>query len=396
MILARSLGPAARGELATVLLWVAFLGMAGDMGLGFAFSYFAGKNVSRVGRLWGVALQVSATTGSVLAIVGMVCLPRILGTPSDTVVSGFRIALLSLPFTLASGHQSFLLLGAGLVRRFNCVRLFLSLAYAVGIALLWVMGRAGVLAYVRVFLVVQILGCVFAFALLASRFKLKCGGGEVRLSELFGYGMKTFFSSVAGQVSLRIDQLLMSIFLNPVQLGNYVVAVALSAVPGPLFSSLGIVALPRITQAPDRQAAGKEALRLVLFGLLAGGAASILGVIAVPRVLPLVFGAAYSASVLSAQVLLVATLFQGLNLIQGNSLRALGYPGRPAVAEGIGMVISLVLLALLLPRMGILGAAVASLAAYAMIFGLQLLLLLRSSDLEGRRLLEYFNWKRGN
>jgi O-antigen/teichoic acid export membrane protein len=50
-------------------------------------------------------------------------------------------------------------------------------------------------------------------------------------------------------------------------------------------------------------------------------------------------------------------------------MRAIGRPGVPAIAEGIGLVATVALLLLLLPALGIVGAAIASLAAYSVVAG---------------------------
>src|ERR1035437_8828361 len=50
--LARSLGPGGRGELATAFLWPNVLMLFGDLGLGFAFSYFVARERDKVSELW--------------------------------------------------------------------------------------------------------------------------------------------------------------------------------------------------------------------------------------------------------------------------------------------------------------------------------------------------------
>ena len=86
-----------------------------------------------------------------------------------------------------------------------------------------------------------------------------------------------------------------------------------------------------------------------------------------PWFVPLVFGASYQPAVRPAQLLMFAGLFQGANTILGSSLRGLGHPGLPALAELTGMIVTAGLLWLLLPTWRILGAAYASLIAYAVV-----------------------------
>src|SRR5262249_38652466 len=100
----------------------------------------------------------------------------------------------------------------------------------------------------------------------------------------------------------------------------------------------------------------------------------------------LVFGKHYGPAVSSAQILMFAGLFQGLNAVLGNSLRGRGRPSLPAVAEGAGAVLTVLLLYILLPRLGIVGAAIASVAAYLTVTLLEFGFVARMSGVTSRQL----------
>jgi O-antigen/teichoic acid export membrane protein len=163
----------------------------------------------------------------------------------------------------------------------------------------------------------------------------------------------------------------MSLFLVSQQLGLYVVAVAVGGILGPLLNAVTIIVLPRTSHASSDAAGALLAARYVKGAVLVSLPALLLLIVLMPWALPAVFGIRYAPAVLSAQFLLVAALFQGVNGILGNSLRGLGRPGWPAISEAIGMVLTILILYALLPSLGILGAAIASLIAYACVAILQ-------------------------
>ena len=70
--------------------------------------------------------------------------------------------------------------------------------------------------------------------------------------------------------------------------------------------------------------------------------------------------------------------FGGVSTL-ANSLRGMGLPGRAAISESVGLVATMALLFALLPLWGIVGAAVASLAAYGIVALLQLQFVFRAS-----------------
>jgi O-antigen/teichoic acid export membrane protein len=127
------------------------------------------------------------------------------------------------------------------------------------------------------------------------------------------------------------------------------------------------VVMPLMKPADPRESVLRAA-GFVQFGLLAGGLAVTVAAALAPLLIKVFFGARFLPSVRAAQILLFAAVFQGLNSVLGNALRNLGHPGKPAAGEVLGMAATVGLLAVLLPRYGILGAAAASLIAYTLVF----------------------------
>jgi O-antigen/teichoic acid export membrane protein len=93
-----------------------------------------------------------------------------------------------------------------------------------------------------------------------------------------------------------------------------------------------------------------------------------------PWLIGLAYGPSYSSAATACKILLPGTVALGLNQVLYDGARALEQPALPSYAEGLSTVITLGLLFLLLPRMGFLGAAIASTVAYtaSLIFMLSL------------------------
>src|SRR4051812_28130365 len=86
VVLARALGPDARGQMAAVVLW-ATTGIAlGDLGVGFAGSYFVAKRPERIGALWSFALSTAYGWGSALAAILVLLLARLPSGPDWLIV----------------------------------------------------------------------------------------------------------------------------------------------------------------------------------------------------------------------------------------------------------------------------------------------------------------------
>jgi O-antigen/teichoic acid export membrane protein len=94
-------------------------------------------------------------------------------------------------------------------------------------------------------------------------------------------------------------------------------------------------------------------------------AASIPVIALAPQLITLFFGHAYAAGANVARVLLVAAIALSTNRALESVLRGVGRPLDAGIAEFVALGATAVALAALLPTLGLVGAAWASLLAYA-------------------------------
>jgi O-antigen/teichoic acid export membrane protein len=371
VLLGRTLVPLVRGEFATVLLWPGALVLFGDLGLGFAFSYYGGQHPDKLNGLWTMACVVSAAWGGLLALGGALVFPHLVHL-SAVGYACLLWNLITVPIVLLTGYATFFLLGSNRIFEFNLVRLVSAWLYALGILAVASAHRASVASYTLVYIMSQALACALAVALVIRQLRPKFHLEPGLAKPVFVYGGKTYLSSLAAQANLRMDQLLMSSWLVLDQLGWYVVAVSFASMISPLFNALAVVTLPRVTRAADLKAGGRQIARHVQLAMALGLPTMGVVIIAAPQLLPLFFGDRYLPSVPLARILVVGAVFQGANVILGNGLRGLGLPGKTALSEGAGLVVTIVLLVSLLPAYGALGAACASLSACSLVAVIQL------------------------
>lgn len=386
ILVARMLGPQMRGELAAVVAWTTVLAVAGDFGIGFAVSYVVGRDRRLAGEAWTYAMLVAAGLGILLAVGAALLVPRALrgqSTDAATLVLGFS----AIPFMLGASYQSYLLLGVSRIAESNWVRLLAGAGYTIGVVVCAAAGFASVGALVLAFWLAQVASFVLATVLVVEGLRPRWRIGRETGVQLLRHGLRNQVASVAAQANLRIDQLVLSATFPMEALGLYAVAVALASGTGPLFSAGAIVTIPHVLSAADAGAGRRQVVRFVKLTALVGVPLVAAGVFATPWVLPWLFGRAFAGAVVSAQILLVAGLFQGWNAILGNGLRALGRSSAPAVAETAGLAIKVGFLVVLLPLLGIRGAALASLVAYAGVAILQMATLATGSGESLARLL---------
>lgn len=174
---------------------------------------------------------------------------------------------------------------------------------------------------------------------------------------LASFGAKVWIGAASGVLLSRIDQVLMVPLAGATALGLYVVAVSISEVPLVANSAVREVIFASEAGNSDDARVGL-ASRLSTF--VTAGLALMIGV-SMPLWLGALFGDEFEAAMPVAILLLIAVTAGNPGSVAGAALSARGHPGLRSLSLIIAFVVNLVLLVLLVPDYGAVGAAVATL-----------------------------------
>jgi O-antigen/teichoic acid export membrane protein len=178
-----------------------------------------------------------------------------------------------------------------------------------------------------------------------------------------GFGARGQLGDLLWLVNLRLDFLVLGALAGPAVLGVYAVASKCAELMRMPATACNYVLYPRFTrQEPAEAAAGARRL-IWRAALLTTAAAPVMAVIAVVG-LPLVYGHAFRGAVLPACILLVGLAVEGAAAVSSAYLRGAGRPGTNSFGMAAGVVVTVTLDLLLVPRYAAVGAAVASTGAY--------------------------------
>jgi O-antigen/teichoic acid export membrane protein len=252
-----------------------------------------------------------------------------------------------------------------MLRAYNVSRASIHLLNAAGALLLLAAGVRSVYYFAAVTLFGNLAGWVIAAAYGPWRRMAAASPSADTARSLFRYGFRVQVGNWSNAASVRLDQLLLSLLAPASSLGLYVVAVTYANVLQTIPGSAAMVMLPEIVRANAAGTAGVCAerwYRRALWTTVVGGA--VLAATAMILV-PLLFGSAFADAIPIVMVLIPATIVLGMNQLLVAAFRGVGRPGIGSRSELIGVIVTVLALAALLPRYGALGAAVASLAAYS-------------------------------
>ena len=364
IIIARYLGAEIRGYLVTAVVWPTFAGTIATLGLPQATCFHISKDEGS-----GPSVVASVTIGALvitaaLGVVGALLAPLISSEPS--VVRALQLLFLLLPlYTIPVSWMASL--QPRHIALWNTSRIVQPVVYFAAVLFLALTDRLTIPNVVNGLIVSFATQAIVAAGLSWWKIGRPAAPKWALWSSSVKFGMKTSFANAPLIVNTRVDQLFLSLLVSPAALGNYAVAVSLSWLATPVAWAFGYVAFPRIASA-KRKVDAARIQKIAIWGSVGVGAVVLIPLaIAAPWLIPALFGSGFDSAVTVLWILVPGTIFFCANQVMEDVARGHGRPGVPAVAESIGAVLTGVLLAILAPRFGINGAAVASVITYSLV-----------------------------
>jgi O-antigen/teichoic acid export membrane protein len=359
VVLARSLGPAERGDYAGVVAWFGVVLIIGELGQTAATTYYVARHPENAKDYTATSRVLMTLTGAVTAGVGFLVAPLLAHGDAELLLSYRVVFVVCLPVFLGASYS--FALQAVSISRWNVMRIAQPIAYLTLVVLAQVTGHLTLVVATALLALTVTAQAALAYGL--ARHSGLAGGRARRehVRPLTRYGLSQVLASAPQTFNGRLDQLVLSQTVRSSELGHYAVAVTLSGLAVPVVSALGNVLFPRLAAMKGGGAAER---RLVRSAVLASSVVAlvVVGVLTATAfvTVPLVFGSDYDASVRLVWLLAPAGVLLASTQVASDLLRGRGQPGLVARAQGVGLVCTAVLLALLIPRWGAAGAAVAT------------------------------------
>jgi O-antigen/teichoic acid export membrane protein len=229
-----------------------------------------------------------------------------------------------------------------------------------------------------------ILSCVVMIqALLWMNLSREGGSG---LRSVLGFGSLIYVCNLVQFLNYRLDLFLVSAIVGTREVGLYVLAVGLSQLLWIASGSVAVALLPRVAAGSSTEGAADTA-RLTRITLAIGVVGAVALALVVSPLVQIVYGQAYEASVIMLLMLLPgAVAFIAVNVLAAY-IAGLGRVQINLVVSLIGLCATLPLCFILIPRLGAVGAAIASSVSYSLSAIITVCWTMKSTGLPARKFL---------
>jgi O-antigen/teichoic acid export membrane protein len=203
----------------------------------------------------------------------------------------------------------------------------------------------------------------------------------------FSFGFKAHFSNILSFINYRADMFIISMFLTPAAVGLYGVAVSIAEKLWIVSQAISSVLYPVISSSNNDE--NKNRLtsvisRIVLFVSIIGG---IVFYFLSNLIFNLLFGAEFSESSTILKMLLPGIILFSVDRILSNDLAGRGKPELNMYTSIFTVVSNIILNIVLIPKMGIAGAAYSTSITYSLSSIIKMILFKRSTGVSYSKLL---------
>jgi len=369
-VLARGLGVELRGELAIILLLPTTLMAV------FASGFSATITYSVASKAWTDQETIPSIAGIVIYLTGiMLIVGAIILLFHDQLFGGVSIywliaAIALIPITVLNNCSLSLLTGKQAFREKMLLKLLsepIRLLVFAFLILNWPKNLGiGLLATVLAAFLTSIILYRKCLALCGQknwfeppRFNLS------QMRESLAYGGYAQIANLAGFLNYKVDQFIIFWMLGPMPLGIYVIGVALAQKLWLFVGNISNVLFSLTAESKDQRKSGKIAARVAAIIFWFNIAIGIgLGIISIPFI-NLVYGIVYSQSGVVVLYLLPGIISLGFAKVLSNYIAGIGRPGINAVGAIGAVFVNIAANLILIPKFGIIGAAMATSISYS-------------------------------
>jgi O-antigen/teichoic acid export membrane protein len=374
VIVARTLGPADRGSLASVYALMTLLAQLGTFGIVSANPYFAAREPHLRAHVAANSLWLAGLIGPAMAVIGVLFKLVAPGAFADIGWPELAFAMLAVPILLGSLFLQSILLAEGRTVLYTGVGVGTALVTVVLLLAILRPAGGGVLLALVLLVVPQLGALLVYFSALRRHGRLLRRVDRSLLRRMLGYGARAYVVTLIAYMLVRIDLLLVNGIQGASAAGQYSVAAAMADALYLLPASVAVNLFARLARGSVERELSLSVFQLVAVGFLV--VCALAALLADPAI-TLLFGSAYHPAISLFLWLLPGVYCLGALNVIAYHFAAHGMPRELVFVWLPGLLVNLTIDLTLLPGHGTYIASIASTVAYALVLVLHLRLFAR-------------------
>lgn len=368
IVIARSFGPAGKGEIAILLLVPSIFLTFGTMGIHTSINYYLGKKKYELPEVVGNILSLSLIVGAILlvffAVLYLFAYNLLFINTKPFLL--FPLVII-LPIQLLTTYYQSVFLGLKKIILYSSLAIFYTFL-GFGLLILMIFGfNLGVIGVIlsvilsNLLFFMVVLLFIGRFAALSFRFNPDI------LKDYLTFGMIIHIGTAAMYLTYRSDTFLVNYFLDLTNVGLYSLGVSIAELLLIFAGSISLVFFPRITSM-GKEEGGKETAKVARNVMFLAFIGSIFLVVVGKYLIHLLYGSAFLPAYQPFLILLPGIIVLSGSKILATYISGKGKPHICTIISIFALLLNISLNIYIIPLWGIRGAALTSTIAYSVHF----------------------------
>jgi O-antigen/teichoic acid export membrane protein len=364
IVTARLLGPDGRGILTLVMTLPITLVHLADLGVSQANIYMIARQRRPAGLVASNSAVIALVSGSFIAAV--LWLAR--GMVQDTLFRGLPVPyygaiLLLIPLFLLHNYWNAMLRALERFTLFNLVRLVMPVALLISITPALVISRGSIEWATAAYLVATLVAVGIGLLVVARHVHPQPSFEGALARGSLAYGLKSYVQNLMAHLTYRLDIYLVAAFLEPADVAYYSIAVSIAEVAWHIPNSVGAVLFPRLSNEnedrihPLTAEVCRHTFAITALAMVAITAVGVVGI-------PLIYGVEYRPAIYPLLALGPGIVVMSLYKVLTRNFSSRDRQEISIVAALAALIVNVSLNVILIPALGVIGAAFASLIGY--------------------------------
>ncbi|MCP4263606.1 MAG: oligosaccharide flippase family protein [Planctomycetes bacterium] len=357
------LGTEGRGSYAICLLFALMLILIFSVGCDISTVYFVASKKFTISEGLVNALVYGGIASTLAILAGLILMQVPLPFFDKAASMSFYLALASIPFILFYDVFIKLLTAIHLFRLFGVISIINGFGYLLFMVLFLKYFSWGVNGAILAVMLNGFVGILLSLVLLRRNCTLVWARPSLcSLVEMLHYGARYYIGKLSNQVNCQVGTIILSFFAMASEVGLFAVAMRIVTQIMVLPNTLMTVLMPK--SAGDAKGKRELIAQCSRFTALICGVALIVLLLFAKPLVHILFSPAFSPVVPLIQILCLGTFFRCLSKVFVPYLLGTNHPGIASISVTISTIVNLVTIWVLLPRIGLVGAALGVTLSY--------------------------------
>jgi len=364
IIIAKVLGPSGKGSYTLIILIPTLLLILGNLGISTSNVYLGGKKKYNWVDITSNSLISALGLGIILTIAFLIYFLNF--PPSflkDIDPQCILLATLVLPFSFLTMYFNHILLAQNRIKEYNLVRLSQSSILVILIVFFLLALNGGVFGAILAWACATLVSAILSILLLRKTTRITWFFYPALFRDSIKFGIKAYLGNIIQLLNYRLDMFLIVFFMNISFVGYYSVAVVLAETLWYFPATVGTVIFVR-TSGLNTEEANKSTPRICRNTFFVTILAALVLFALSRYIIILFFGSVFLLALKPLWILLPGVIALSICKVLSNEITGRGKPMINTIASGVSLAMNVPLNLLLIPRMGIVGAAWASSISY--------------------------------